>query len=57
MDQRVAKLSILGVDPEVAEELVKAGIDTPRKIKKAKASELKNAKADKDSRVKAWRQK
>lgn len=55
MDRRTQKLQQLGVDPVVAEELVKAGLDNPRKIKKAKTAALQKAKADKDKGVGRWR--
>ena len=57
MDRRVEKLRILGVAEEVAEALVAQGLDTPKKIKAAKAADLKVSKADKDDRVKKMRTK
>ena len=40
MDARVRKLAAKGLDPEVAEALVAAGYDNPRKIKDATNKEL-----------------
>lgn len=57
MDPRTAKLVAMGVNPEAAESLVAAGIDTPRKIKTAKVADLKTAKAYGDAKVKGWRKK
>lgn len=59
MDRRAEKMAILGVDEAVAEALVQAGIDTPRKVKAAKVADLRKAKsnADKDKTVERWRGK
>jgi len=57
MDPRVEKLRRRGIDPQVAEDLVKAGIDSPRKIKAAKIADLRKAKADKAKPVVRWRSK
>jgi len=57
MDQRAAKLKALGVSEEAAEALVDAGIDTPRKIRSAKAADLKAVNADGDVKVKDLRKK
>ena len=52
-----SKLTRMGVAPDVVEALVKAGLDTPRKIKEAKLDDLKKAKVEKDATVKEWRKK
>ncbi len=41
MDARIRKLIILGLTQGDAEATVKAGFDTPRKIKKAPKSKLR----------------
>jgi len=57
MDTRAARLMRLGVAEAAAEELVAEGLDTPRKIKAAKVADLRKAKADKDAKIKKWREK
>ena len=57
MDNRARRLAQLGVNPKAAQALVDAGMGTPRKIKAAKVADLRKAKADKDTKVKAWRKK
>lgn len=57
MDRRAEKMARLGVNAELAEALVAAGIDTPRKVKAAKVTDLRKVKstADKDKTVDRWR--
>ena len=57
MNTCYSKLVRMGIAPEVAETLVAAGLDTPRKIAAAKAADIRKAKAEKDDKVKAWRKK
>ena len=57
MDIRVRRLTQMGVKPKTAQALVDAGMGTPRKIKAAKYADLRKAKADRDTKVKAWRKK
>ena len=59
MDRRAERMARLGVEPELAEALVAAGIDTPRKIKAAKVTDLRKVKgtADKDKTIARWRSK
>lgn len=44
MDARMRKLGILLSDTELAETLVNAGLDLPRKIRAAKKSDLQKIK-------------
>lgn len=57
MDPRVEKLRRRGIEPEVAQALVDAGMGSPRKIKAAKVADLKKVKADKNKTIKRWRAK
>lgn len=57
MDARARRLKRLGVAEAAAEKLVAQGLGTPRKIKAAKVADLRKAKADKDAKIKKWREK
>jgi len=43
MERRIAKLTIKLMDRDLAEKLVKAGLDTPRKIRDASDGEIEKA--------------
>ena len=57
MDRRAERMARLGVAEELAEALVEAGFDSPRKVKAAKVTDLRKVKstADKDKTITRWR--